>query len=209
MSYYSAPMLKENPIASPREDSLFRRGEIYLASPSFRKRAERCGKLMGFSPVIPSMIPVRFNGRLKAVGGLYCTTHIEIAKGGGPKRITHTLRHELIHHFEYSNHALLLGDEKDWDKIRSIRSKWQKICFIIFGHGGVHDAYIWKYKMDCGIGLKIVERQKSYRCFDCGKTHLVIREYRKMERMAKVKSSVIKIEMEKYGLMTEEKLIDI
>lgn len=194
---------------SRSEQALFNKGVKYIHSPSFLKKARKVMEHYGAEPILPDMLPVEISKRLKRCDGLchyarkvqISYDHWKYSKDKGYD----VLKHEIIHHFYYTNRNRVVKEEWSWKYKEQKQREFEKNCFVVFGFTGEHNSWRWKYTGSCGCWQKRSNKTHIFRCRH-GTLHISRAEYRKLERVAKVKSKIFPVEIEKYSIFEEERL---
>lgn len=190
------------------ELALFKKGEKFLQSATFKRISAKIGVKYGYTPTIPDMCKVRLNRKFKTTGGMYYfdTQHIDISYSTWKidKKAAHrTLKHEIIHLFVDFNYCMSM-------KNRVSESSFEKTCMFAFGFNGDHGAYPYMYTCkDCGTKKKTSEKRVQVFCRGCRKNLITQTEYNKLLKVQAIGSKYAPGNVDRYGLFKETKLIDI
>ena len=111
-----------------------------------------------------------------------------------PKRLKHTIRHELVHYY--------LSDNRVRDS--SDHGKLFKQCCAILGLKDPHSWEAdWKYKHicpGCGRWVKSMKRLRQIHC-TCGKTLVDGAEYKRLKQMSQIASRLRPVNIDYYLVM--------
>lgn len=117
-----------------------------------------------------------------------------------PKRLKHTVRHEMVHYYLIDNAVHKGTRAKDC----SDHGKLFKECCAVLSLKDPHSwetTWTWTHNCPCGWYLKAMDRRTRIVCSSCHKTMILPTEYRRLKKIAQVKSKLMPVNIDNYVIM--------
>jgi len=186
----------------------------FIESAKMQRVLKRLSDHFGWEFINPEFRPVYINKRLKRWSGLFCGNRIELADEHRYCQ-KDTLWHEILHAVVTDNYdeycKLVKYADMVWSeaaKVHKMRNKIEKAIFTIEGKGS-HCTQSYKLSCSCGYWIKTVKKRTQARCGRCHVAIISPNEYRKLSKMAKMNSSIMKININNYKPWKENKRIGV
>jgi len=190
-------------MAKRGEKGLTSEYERQVKSAKMERLLKKAEERFGVPFTAPVPLPVKINSRLKRYDGIYRGDHIEVAgyfydvfKTG--KRMKELLFHEALHEVVSKNHT----------KVNNSYTRLEKFIFQTALNDGSHNSWSYKIVCECGAWVKSTKKKNKYRCNHCGKTLVSSTEYRKLKKIAELKSHLYPIDLDIYRTWKSNKKME-
>lgn len=152
----------------------------------------------------PAFRPVFFSKRIgRKTWGLFWGSRIDIAYClKGTKDARKTLWHEVLHSLIKDNvHLLNNVPNKSTNSTYTLTRE----VFRLGEGDGSHDSWRFKATCQCGFWIKSNKYKHSFFCNHCKKTNISQTEYTKLQKIAKLKSRIAHVDINRYQIWKNNK----
>lgn len=179
----------------------------YLESKRMERLIQKISDKYHIPAQKPAFRPVFISKRLSKYWGLFYSDKIVMSDNirGMSYSTRNTLWHEIVHGVIRDNWTLVSKTIPPEEMNNGALHRFEKDVFVMAINDGSHCSYNYKLTCECGHWLKSVKRKKSHFCERCQKTLVSPTEFKRLQKVAEIKSSTFSVDITKYKPWMENK----